>query len=187
MTTITATALSVACDAGFNAGNATYAKPSVRLDWKAAFDSGVSLEDAASAYKARVAEGIARTEPSHLDKIEKKFLSAGYQRGFYLGYAMFRGITDGTAALAASLPIDWTDIAEAAQADDVDAAFNAIIEVGQSVKAQRKNDRDAAEVDLLTQAQPFVNAMAFNAGKTLTDSERKALVNARSLINGLLA
>ena len=186
MTTITTTALSVACDSGFNAGNPNFAKPSVRLDWKAAFESGVSITDASDAFKTRVAEGIARTEPALLDTIEKKFLSAGYQRGFYLGYAMFRGITDGTAAVAASLPITWEDIAEASQADDVQAAFDAIIEIGHAKKAENKAAKDAAKVDLVTQAGPFVAALATNAGKVLTDAERTALINTRSLINGLL-
>lgn len=187
MTTITTTALSVACDAGFNAGNPTFAKPSVRKDWQAAFESGVSITDAHDAFKTRVAEGIARVDASQLDKIEKKFLTAGYQRGFYLGYALFRGLSDGDAALAASLPIDWADIAEASQADDVVAAFDAIIEIGKAVKAGNTADREAAKVDLVTQAAPFVGAMSANAGKVLTDAERNALLNARALINGLLA
>ena len=185
-TTAIASALDTACVAGFNAGNPTYAKPSVRRDWKTAFESGVSLEDAQAAFKQVVAEGIAKVKPEDLDKIEKKFLSAGYQRGFYLGYAMFRGLSDGTAALAASLPIAWTDIAEASQADDIVSAFNAIIEIGQDDKDAAKVKRDHDKVDLLIQVQPFINAMAFNAGKVLDTNERKALLNAQALINGLL-
>ena len=72
-------------------------------------------------------------------------------------------------------------------AGDVVAAFDAIIAVGQATKAGNKADRDAAKIDLVTQVQPFINAMAANAGKALSDAERNALLNARALINGLLA
>ncbi len=186
-TTVSTDVLTTACDAGFYNGNATYSKPAVRESWKQVFASGVSLTDAIEAFRNRVSQGIAETKPSDLDKVEQKFLSNGYQRSLYLGYAMSKGITAETASLAAKF-VDWSDLKETVETSaDLATSIDLLIELGEAKAEARKDAKELAAVDIVLQTPAYLDVLTANIGKDLSGQARAELFKAQAVINSLLA
>lgn len=186
-TTVSTDTLTVACDAGFFNGNAKYSKPAVRAAWAQAFNSGISLETAIASFQARVSQGIAETHPSDLDKIEQKFLSNGYQRSLYLGYAMSKGITAETAALAAKF-VDWEDVKQAVETStDLATSLDLLIELGEAKAEAKAEAKELAAVDIILQTPAFLDVLTANIGKDLSGQARAELFKAQAVINSLLA